>query len=257
MNNTQTVQKYTTDPDDRLLISRALDLARRANERSSYTFTDFLTPAQRGLLLSVKEITALCMLSFDGGYADAERTVGVLRPHGIGYDVPAPICALELITKGEPLGHRDILGALMALGVKREKLGDIIAGADPPVFVCDEVIATYIQDQLDRAGRNSVSVRPGTLDAIPAPQFAEKTATVMSLRLDSVVAEGFGLPRTRAAELIRQGAVSVNWQPCDATSKEIAAGDRISAKGFGKIRLASVGGQSKKGRTFIRIEKYI
>ncbi len=257
MNNAQIAQKYTADPDDRLLICRALDLARRAQARGSYEFTDFLTPAQRGLLAAVRELTEYAALSFEGGYPEAERTLGVFRPYGVDYEVAAPVAALELVTKGETPGHRDILGSLMALGLRREKLGDILASADPPILICGEEIAPYIMEQLDRIGRVSVQARPGSLDAVPAPQFAEKTATVMSVRLDSVTAEGFGLSRTRAAELIRQGAVSLNWQPCTSPAKLLEAGDRVSARGFGKIRLSAVGGQSKKGRTFITIEKYL
>lgn len=257
MNHSLIAQKYSSDPDDRLLISRALDLAKRADLRGGYEFTDFLTPAQRGLLSGVQELRQICSLSFDGGYAEAERSVAILCSYGIEYTVPAPIVALELVTKGEPLGHRDILGALMALGIKREKLGDIIAAAEPPIFLCSDVIAPYIIDHFDRAGRNSVSIRYGTLDSIPAPKTVEKSASVMSLRLDSVVAEGFGMSRTKAAELVRSGVVSLNWQVCESPAKSIDAGDRISAKGFGKFCIAEVGGQSRKGRTFIKIEKYI
>ncbi len=257
MNHSQIAQKYTADPEDRMLVSRVLDLANRAQSGSFYAFTDFLTPAQRGLLCTVREITALCELRFDGGYPDAERTIGILCPRDAGYEPVLPITVLELHTKGEPLSHRDILGALMALGIRREKLGDIIASANPPLMLCDEVIAPYLIEHLTRAGRNSVSLKPGTPGAIPPAKTVRKTATVMSLRADSVVAEGFGLSRTRAADLIRQGAVSLNWQPCASPSKSVAQGDRISARGFGKFLIAEIGGQSRKGRTFIALDVYV
>ena len=248
--------KYGSNDAERQLVARALDLARRAAARDTVEFSGFLSPAERALLASVPPLRELCELRFDGGYAEAERTLASFRPYGLPYDVPAPIAALALDTGGPALGHRDILGAVMALGVKRDKLGDILDRAQPPLLLCDETIARYIADNLERAGRCRVRVTPGSVGAIPPTVYQRKTATVLSLRLDAVVAEGFGLSRAKAADAIRQGLVSRNWLPCDKVAQEVAEGDCISLRGTGKLRLTEVGGQSKKGRTFLALDLY-
>ncbi|MEG1983740.1 MAG: YlmH/Sll1252 family protein [Oscillospiraceae bacterium] len=256
MNTSDIIKKYTGNDDERVMLSRMFDLAARAVSRNTYEFSSFLSPAERALTDSVSELHRMCSISFQGGYDGAERTVAVLCPQNIEYELCAPISVLSIFTKGEPLGHRDILGSVLGLGIKREKIGDIIDKADPPIFFCDEIISQYIIDHLERAGRNSVTVLPGSVGSIPKPEFDEITATVMSLRLDSIVSEGFSLSRTRAADIINHGNAYINGQQINSVSKSVAEGDKISVRGLGKLRLASVGGQSKKGRTFILIEKY-
>ncbi len=253
----QNSARYGANESERRLVDRALDLARRAAARGTVTFTDFLSPAERGLLCGIPELRALAELRFDGGYEEAERVIASFRPYDLPYDVPAPISVLALETGGPSLGHRDILGAVMALGVKREKLGDILDRADPPLLLCSETIARYLADNLERAGRCRIRVSPGSIESVPAPVYQRKSATVMSLRLDAVVAEGFGLSRAKAAEAIRQGLVSRNWLPCDRVSQEIALGDRIALRGAGKLKVAEIGGQSKKGRTFLALDRYV
>jgi len=81
--------------------------------------------------------------------------------------------------------------------------------------------------------------------------------TVASLRLDSVVAAGFNLSRTKAGEYVESGKVMLNSLECDKTDKTVAEGDTLSLRGLGKIKLQEIGGLSKKGRQSIVIKKYV
>ena len=78
-----------------------------------------------------------------------------------------------------------------------------------------------------------------------------------SLRLDSIVGAGFNLARGKAAALIETGKVSLNDLPCLKPDKLLAEGDKVSARGFGKLVLAQVGGRTKKDRISIMLQKYI
>lgn len=256
MQTGQTAKKYAATDEERQLLIRVLDLASRAADTGSCRFSVFLSPAERALLLRVPELSAVVTLSFAGGYADAERTVAVLCPRG-AKTPDAPIAVLAIDYKGNALSHRDILGALMALGIKREKLGDILTLPGRALVVCDETMAPYICEQLERAGRNRVRAHIAALGDIPPPRFESKQFSVQSLRLDSIVAGGFGLSRPDAADAVRKGQVYVNWRQTDAPGKEVAEGDRVSLRGRGKLRLARIGGQSRKGRTFIEVDVYL
>jgi len=144
----------------------------------------------------------------------------------------------------------------LGLGLKREKLGDILDCVTPQIILCSNNISEYIIQNFTKAGQ--VNFECSVVNSFEAPvQLPEMiTATVASLRLDSIIAEGFSLSRTKAAEAIKHGIVYVNWTLTASPSKDIKEGDNITFRGMGKIRLKEISGLSRKGRTFIVIEKF-
>jgi RNA-binding protein YlmH len=201
---------------------------------------------------------------FEGGVPGAERTRAVfLNPDWGGYEREEAVSALKITVPPQErvvLTHRDILGALMGLGVKRDALGDIIEAEDEAAFflLCAPELSGFIADHLLQIGRAHVSVSPVALDELPAraESLAEKSDTVASLRLDAVLCAAFGLSRGRAAGFIEAARVSLNHEPCTAPAKEVAEGAVISVRGLGRAKLLEIGGVSKKGRIFVRIGLY-
>ena len=130
------------------LLARIKDLAKLCNKRNKPCYSHFLTPAEQAFLKQNREISHLANLSFDGGYQEAERTMAVLTPFDYNpeflYD-QSPITILSITAKAEKLTHRDILGACMGLGIKRETIGDILEQTTPQVLFCHQSIADYIQ----------------------------------------------------------------------------------------------------------------
>lgn len=241
------------------LLARIKDLAKLCNKRNKPCYSHFLTPAEQAFLKQNREFSHLAALSFDGGYQEAERAMAVLTPFDydqvFAYD-QSPITILSVTSKGEKLTHRDILGACMGLGIKRETIGDILEQTTPQVLFCHQSIADYIQQNLTKIGRSNITCAPCSLPEIPQQEVKTITVTVASLRLDSVLAEGFSLSRDKANQAVKQGIVSVNWLPVTSPSKEVKEGDYITCRGLGKIKLSTVSGQSRKGRTFIEIQQY-
>lgn len=256
MNIPEIAKKYGTTADERMLVTRLCELAARAFDRRVPQFLPFMSPAERSICERVTELRRYADITFFGGYEAAERTLAVVAPLNCAYEVEFPITVLALDYKGARLGHRDILGAIMGMGIKREKIGDIIADASPPLVFCDNVIAGYIIDHIERAGRNRISARVSDASAIPEQQLEQKSFTVKSLRLDSITSEAFSVPRSRAAEIIRQGHVYLNWVECSSASKAIAQDDNITVRGMGKIIIAEIGGRSKKDRIYVTIKRY-
>ncbi len=156
-------------------------------------------------------------------------------------------------------GHRDYLGAVLGLGVRRESIGDIRIQDDTACLFCLPAVQQLLLDEFKKAGRVSVTVSPCSLPDVPAPVIRTRTLTftVKSLRLDAVAGSMFGLSRTAAAELIRQGAASLNYSVCEKTDAPVEEGDIISLKGYGKGCLKSIGGKSRKDRLFVETEVYI
>lgn len=249
--------RYTNKNEEKILLRKIDDLIRRSEKEYTVLYSHFLTPAEQLLIQEVDEFRGY--ITFEGGREEAERRMCRIQTSEYEQDCGAPYILYELkITAPDPeISHRDILGSLMGLGIKREMIGDIIMKDKGAMVFCDRSVADYIKINLERIGRYKAEVAEGRLEDIPVPKTEVRTINISSPRIDSICAECFGLSRTKAAEAIRRGLVSVDWQICDNVSRELKGGEKISLRGKGKVKYDGITGTSKKGRMFAGIQKYI
>ena len=242
-----------------ILIAHMNDLASRA-VKMGFSASKFLTPAESQSVSEHFSRRKDASLIIDGGFEGAERTRAVFtNPVWGEYNRADLFSALKVAHRPQDtLGHRDILGALMALGIERDTIGDIILDEATAAFVCLPEIGGYIAENFTRAGRVGFELSAISLDELPAreEELTIKTDTVASLRLDSVLSSAFGMSRTKAAELIAAGRVNLNHQVCLRTEKEVGDDSLLSVRGFGRAKLLEIGGLSHKGRYFIKIGIY-
>ena len=240
------------------LTKRISDLAERSYRTNRITETLFLNPAESAEALRYLQSKKEINFFFSGGFPEAERVRLFFLPDYLDADffqIDEYISAIKLSFSFALPTHRDFLGSLMGLGIKRETLGDILVFPDRAYIICTPQIANFILDNLEKVGRLGIKCTSVPLSEVevPEPQFDIVSGTVASLRADSVTALAFGISRTSAAELIASGALSVNHLPEESISAEISEGDLISLRGFGRAKLNSIGGISKKGRHFIEL----
>ena len=152
-----------------------------------------------------------------------------------------------------------MLGSLLGLGIKRQKIGDIIVKEDKCDILLHKDVESYVLMNLFKVGKEKVRVNSIDLKDVIEPEIKYKDifSTVASLRVDSVAAAGFGISRTKASELIKSGLLQINWEYTEDPSSEVKEGDVISLRGFGRIRLEEVRGNTKKGRISIHILRFI
>lgn len=248
--------------EDRLLLAKVLDRARQARDRGVPAATDFLSPQQRMLALDLLRLAGVPETDYllTGGYEGAERTLLLFLPDWLEPELAEPPirCLRASFRAEDKLTHRDLLGSLMGLGIVREKLGDILVGPDSADLIVLDPVADFLLQSWTGAGRarlRVVEIPPEHLH-IPEARWEERRDTVSSLRLDAVCATGFRMARGKAAELISGGRVQVNWRECTKPDKPLAAGDTVSARGFGKFQLTEIGAPTKKGRTPITVKCY-
>ena len=251
--------------EDRMALARILDRASQARDRGAPAATDFLSPQQQVqaaelLRLAGYPETSWVML---GGYQGAERRLFLFLPDWLEPEQAedfSPIRCLRASFRPEkPLTHRDFLGSLIGAGIVREKVGDILVSPESADLMVLETVADFLLQSWDSAGRTKLTVTavdPSHVH-IPEVRCREIRDTVSSLRLDAVMAAGLQMARGRAAELIAGGKVQVNWQTCTKSDKLLAAGDTVSARGFGKFEVAEVGGVTRKGRTAVALKRYV
>lgn len=263
MNKTELLNKFSKDPEERVVLARVLDQMERTANRSIPCATQFLSPAQRAAAEPLLAASGHPKCLFHGGYEGAERTVCVFLPdwqEPEDWDAGEELAAIEAaFPKNAELTHRDILGGLMGIGLTREKVGDILVLEEKAQIVALKETAPIILSQFDQAGRYRLRLREIALSELsPAPvQIKLVKDTVAALRLDAVLSSGFSIARGKAADLIAGGRVSVNHRECVKTDKPVAEGDVLTCRGLGKCVLKTVGGQSRKGRIIIEIERYL
>ncbi|MBQ2931530.1 MAG: hypothetical protein IJE62_01625 [Clostridia bacterium] len=248
--------------DSKALLARAEDTAELCEKQYSPKAFGFLTPADAAVIrqnFAKKNLGADISFKFFGGYPDAERSLFLVYPDYAEDTVDEEFIALVEITGRDisTLCHRDFLGSLLGLGLKREKLGDILCLEDRTLVFAAKDIAGYIVSNLDMVARVGVKARVLELGKaqIPKRQFDEIRTTVASLRLDSVVGAALKTSRSAAAEAIRAKRVLVNWQECMDISAKISPGDVFSVRGAGRFRLSEDIKTTRKDRLGICIEK--
>ncbi len=240
---------------------RIEDLMNRSMRTNQPTATGFLDPAELAKAqLFLKNSTGVRYIVC-GGFEGAERNRLIFIPDYYEEDnFPKEeyITVIRAECSFGKLTHRDWLGSIMGLGIKRDALGDILVCDGYADIICTDKIAQYLADNLIKVGRYGVKTHIIDMGDIlpPNPEFEVRTGTVASMRADAVVALAFGVSRTTAAQLIREGRLSVEHLLQQSTSAEIAEGELLSLRGFGRARVSRVGGTSKKGRIFLELNVF-
>ena len=147
----------------------------------------------------------------------------------------------------------------MGAGIGRETVGDILVDKGSCDFFVTAEIAPYILQNFTSAGRTKLHLAqiPLANASIPEPEVQEIKDTLASLRLDSVIASGFRIGRSLAAQYVTSGKAAIDGLPCEKPDKAVAEGMKISVRGLGKIKLASVNGRTKKDRISVVIHRYV
>ncbi len=266
MTKKELLDRCARSGEERVLLARVLDRAEQTRDRGVPTHTAFLSPGERAAVTDLLNAWGNPRHLIWGGYEGAERTVYIFltdwqEEEAVRADPEGPLAAVEVVfPAGASLSHRDVLGALMGLGLTREKLGDILFPSESrcQVILLREVLPILLS-QWESAGRWKVALEEIPLTDLETrpPQVKEIRDTVATLRLDAVLAAGFSLPRSKAADYISAGKVAVNHRECLKGDKQVAQGDVLTCRGLGKCVVREVVGQSKKGRTMLVLERYV
>lgn len=242
---------------------RFAELANRAWSNGTYVFTSFLDLNQLSLFQAALPSLPRVPYRLFGGAEGCERKMLRFGNEALcGYDMPFPIACLKIspVNKkfADTLSHRDFLGSLMALGMEREMLGDIIVKEDCAFLFCHERIADYICRNLTQVKHTTISCSPG--DAPPEGELFKTERKVVQLsseRIDALIAHVFKISRGDAQALFPMGRVFVDGRLCESPGYPPKEGQIISVRGFGRMRYLGVDSLSKKGKCNTAVALYI
>jgi RNA-binding protein YlmH len=250
-------------PDDlQQLKNRFHELARRAFSKQSYVYSEFLTLAEQDLLLGLKLDAHSAPLTLFGGYEGAERKIAQFGGEALcGYAEAPPVDCIAITPLSQKfadvLTHRDFLGALMGLGVRRSVLGDIILHENCGYLFCLDSVTAFILQEFTQVKRTAVTCQLTTSlpdIAIKKPDIT--SVNVASERLDAVIAAVYKLSRGESQELFKQGKVYVNSRLTEDTGYKLNDNSIVSVRGSGRFAYEGVSKETKKGRLFVNVRIY-
>ena len=237
------------EKDDKILIAQIDDKITMCENKNKIEYTDFLDLAQIELVQNYIEKLKIENYISYGGFDQAERKMFVIYPERFNSTVVeknlSNIVKIVRIQLPEDLKgkytHRDYLGAVIKLGVKREKVGDIVVDNDGADIIVDKDISKFLVENL----------RPVEI------KKEERDIIVASLRMDNVISELARCSRNKALDIINMERVFVNFQCETKKTKQIKTGDMITIRGKGRFYIKELVGQTRSGRIIVKIEKYI
>lgn len=242
---------------EQLVIAKIADKIKKYQKTGEVLSTNFLDPSE---IINVQGILSKLPNCLFGGFKDAERKLLIIgtEDEEVAKEF-IEIITIELIStnnisynKNERsnLSHREILGSILGLGINRDVVGDILVlGTKANIFVTKE-ISKYILQNLTKVGREKVKVYKTDYKdlVIPEENYKEIKTTVASLRLDAIISQAIGVSREVSAKLIQNEKVKLNHIVTLNTSKQVKEKDIISVRGYGRITLDSILGETRKDR---------
>ena len=250
---------------DELVVSKIEDKIRQCRDGYYVTATGLLDSHEQALARQVMMHSADVRTFLWGGYEGAERRMLVCVPSEIPMtDEEAYEGLLEVLRVKKPaisreLTHRDYLGSMLGLGIDRSVTGDILVRDDGADIIIVPEIADFLLEEYVQVGRTHVGREVHPLSELILPEVRTQTIrdTVPSARLDCIIASAFRLSRSKAAEAIKHGIVSVDHVEVIKPDTILGEGSAITLKGKGKAVLEEIGGESRKGRIRVVIKRFI
>ena len=265
----QSILNRYSKPEDKLLISKMFDKIKLSQTKNSIEYTDFLDLYEQKLLDKIIKQEKIENFLFVGGIENSERKILLFYPDKLSRVVEEnknsilPIKSIRIKLPKEmynEYNHRNYLGGLIKLGLKREKIGDILVfedGAD--IIILEEIEKVLINNISSLTRFNKSDIQVIKLDEVREKKINKKEikAIVPSLRVDAVISEILRTSRGKAEEFLQEGRVFVNYEQITKGTKQIKEKDIITVRGKGKFEMGSEEGTTRNDRIRIVVYQFI
>ena len=255
-----------------IFIANVIDKARFANEKNRFQYMHFFDLTEQKLIKRTLDSQKVKYYELFGGYEQAERKILLIYPGKIMENIKdienykkekhnETVCILRIDLPKEQYGeyeHRNYLGALMKLGVKREKIGDIVVRNDGADIIISTDIEGFLKNNINyftRFKKSKIQIVPIEELKYVEPKKEIIKINVSSMRLDCIVAELARCSRNEANKLIEEERVFVNFEEELVSSKKIEENTYITSRGKGRFKVLEISGETKSGRLNLLIEK--
>ena len=267
MDKQQILKEYRKQ-EDKMCLSQILDKIEFSKSKQKIEYTDFLAMYQVALVENFFRKIKFKNYKLYGGYEEAERKVAIIYPEKYDEEMIKKnynkiLKVVKIILPEEEKGkysHRNYLGGIVKLGLKREKVGDIVVSKKGAEIITLTEFSKILLQQLPSLTRfENSKIIEKEIDKLEIQEvnIEEVKIIVPSLRMDNIVSDLIRTSRNKAVEVIKQERVFVNGQNETKPSKLIKIGDKITVRGKGRFVVKQIEGTTRSGRTVLVIEKFV
>ena len=244
---------HINDIDLKNKMFKIIDKANGCLKNYDVRYSDFLNPFEVENAKAILNSNDNLKYTIDGGYDASERKMVFIYPFYMEYgdiDETLRFIQIEGNFKFKSVSHKDYLGSLLSLGIKREKIGDIIIHENFCQVIVSYDICDFILMNLQKVARNNVKLKEiSRADIINnPPSYKETYFTVTSSRIDCIISGLYNMSRQESAKLINNEKVQIDYEKITSCSREIKSGCLISVRGKGRAQIVSIGDLTKKGK---------
>lgn len=266
MDKTKILSEYKKQ-EDKMLLAQILDKIEFSIQREKLEFTDFLDMYQISLVKSFMKKIDFENYILYGGFENAERNILIIYPDKYNFSMIEKnyskiINVIRISLSNEEKGkytHRNYLGGIIKVGMKREKVGDILVSDDGADILVKSETAENLKKELATLTRfENSSIEIVELQYLRKQEIKveEIDIIVPSLRLDNFVSDLAKTSRSKATQIIDSERVFINGKNETKASKQIKLGDVLTIRGKGRFVVKEFSGTTRNGRTVVKIEKY-
>lgn len=266
MDKMEIIQKYKKE-DERLLVAKLLDKINIVEKQNKIQFTDFLTPIELQKLVKILKSIKYKNYVIYGGIETSQRNIIIIFPNKMlevfennKFDYNSILNCIRISKNIEKYEHRVYLSGLLKLGLKREKIGDILIHENGADIIVNKDITDFLLanlNSLNRFTKSSIELI-NLNEIIKKEQEYEKIKIIVSsLRIDNIVSELSKTSRSKAVELLNQERVFINYEVVIKNTKNIIEGDIVNIRGKGKFIIEEIVGNTRNGRFIISVNKFI
>ncbi len=247
--------------DQEIIASKLYEKIILSNKTNKIVYcNEFFTP-NIWKVLQEKDTVLECEIITEGFFEESERRFLAIKPFGISDELNFPIELMVISnnSKFSQITHRDYLGTLTSLGVKRGLFGDLVIKGEDCYLPVADIIVDFVKSNLNKVKNSPVKIREVNREeeGIPTHQFEIIRAQIASERCDSVISAAVNISRNEAIKLIQKGNVLVNYKSIYKKNSSLNYGDIITIRGYGKFKFGEFTGETKKGRKKVIIYKFI
>lgn len=266
MDKIKILERYKNE-EDKLLISKLFDKIQMTEKQNKVQTTDFLSPTELQIVKNVLNLIQCKNYIIYGVVDNAQRNAIVFYPEKLEtvfqenkFDFNSLFNCIRVINNNEKYDHKIYLGGLMKLGVKKEKIGDIIVYDNGADIIINKDITKFLMSSLNELTRFSKS-KLTIIDLKEVTQkeqeYKDLKIIVSSLRLDNIVSELSKTSRSKSIEILKQERVFINYKNEIKATKSISEKDVITIRGIGKFIIDEISGNTRSGRYIIQVKKFV
>jgi len=199
-------------------------------------------------------------ISYFGGYSNAERVKAFVNKKN-ARESEFGIIVLKIESDEYlEITHRNVLGTLMSLGVKRNVIGDIIVKDSHTAYILiDYDMVDYILREFNEINHHKLKIEKvsySQLEELNNKNVLLKDIIVPSLRLDAIVSTAFNVSRNKVSDDIIHGLVFINNKEILKADQKVLENSIISYRKYGRIKVLNQVHITKKNNIVLNIEIY-